>query len=192
MSSSSTMLIQKASAQMMAQSPPVGQMGPGMMGHGTMMGNLGMMGGPMMMGNRNFTGMMHPGMMMMATPNVTGSVPILPTISKAIASQVHTSLVNATMTAEKTVGSNTHAVMSHLGIENGFLVYTICTIDSNNNMHRVIVDAGNGKVLSNQQIPMREAMMMHGGGLMMGPQSGMGMMGPMMMNPGMMMMCGIS
>ena len=65
------MLIQKASAQMMAQSPPVGQMGPGMMGHGTMMGNLGMMG-PMMMGNRNFTGMMNPGMMA-AAPNVTGS-----------------------------------------------------------------------------------------------------------------------
>jgi hypothetical protein len=74
------------------------------------------------------------------------------------------------MTAEKTVGSSAaHAVMSHLGIENGFLVYTIfLTIDSNNNMHRrVIVDAGNGKVLSNQQIPMREAMVMHGGGMMM-------------------------
>lgn len=193
LSSSSTMQIQKASAQMMVQSPPsVGRMGPGMMGHGTMMDNLGMMGGPMMMGNRNFTGMMNPGMMMMAAPNVTGSVPIFPTISKAIASQVHTSLVNATMIAEKTVGSNAHAVMSHLGIENGFLVYTICTIDSNNNMHRVIVDAGNGKVLSNQQIPMREAMimhmMMHGGGMMMmGPPS-MGMMHPdMMMQHGMMM-----
>ena len=64
-------------------------------------------------------------MMMMAAPNVTGSVPVFPAISKAIASQVHTSLVNATMTAEKTVGSNAHAIMSHLGIENGFLVYTI-------------------------------------------------------------------
>jgi len=78
------------------------------------------------------------------------------------------------MTAEKTVGSSTaHAVISHLGIENGFIVYTICNIDSNNNMHRrVIVDTGNGKVLSNQQIPMREAMMMHGGGMMMGPMMG--------------------
>jgi hypothetical protein len=76
------------------------------------------------------------------------SVPIFPIISKGC--------------------SAAHAVMSHLGIENGFLVYTVCTIDSNNNMHRrVIVDAGNGKVLSNQQIPMREAMMMHGGGMMM-------------------------
>ena len=30
-------------------------------------------------------------------PNVTGSVPIFPTISNSISSQVHTSLVNATM-----------------------------------------------------------------------------------------------
>jgi hypothetical protein len=158
-----TMPIQKSSAQMM---------GPGMM-----------------MRNQNFTGMMGPMMgprMMAVAPNITGSVPMFPTIAKAISSQVHTSLVNATMTAEKTVGSNAHAISTHVGIENGFLVYTAWVIDSNNNMHRVIVDAGNGKVLSNQQIPMREAMMMmhmmmHGGGMMMmSPQSGMGMMGPMM------------
>ena len=164
-----TMPIQKSSAQMM--------------GSGMMM-NPGMMGSGMMMRNQNFTGMMGPMMgprMMAVAPNITGSVPMFPTIAKAISSQVHTSLVNATMIAEKTVGSNAHAVSSHVGVQNGFLVYTICTIDSNNNMHRVIVDAGNGKVLSNQQIPMREAMMMHGGGMMMmGPQSGMGMMGPMM------------
>jgi uncharacterized membrane protein YkoI len=116
--------------------------------------------------------------------NITGSIPIFPTISKAIASQVHTSLVNASMAAEKTVGGDAHAVSSHLGVENGFLVYTIWTIDSNNNIHRVIVDAGDGKVLSNQQISMREMMMMRGGMgdgmMMMGPPS-MGMMGPDMM-----------
>jgi hypothetical protein len=122
--------------------------------------------------------------------NITGSIPIFPTISKAIASQVHTSLVNASMAAEKTIGADAHAVSSHLGVENGFLVYTIWTIDSNNNIHRVIVDAGDGKVLSNQQISMREMMMrggMSGSMMMMGPPS-MGMMGPgiMMGHHGMM------
>ena len=135
----------------------------------------GMMSGPNMMRG--------PGTTMMSNitgTNITGSIPIFPTISKAIASQVHTSLVNASMTAEKTVGGDAHAVSSHLGVENGFLVYTIWTIDSNNNIHRVIVDAGDGTVLLNQQISMRE-MMMHGGGIMMmGPPS-MGMMGPDMM-----------
>ena len=152
---SSTTPIQKASAQMMAQ-PPAGMMNPGMM-----------------MRNQNFTGMM----MMAAAPNVTGSVPIFPTISNAISSQVHTSLVNATMTAEKTVGSNAHAVSSHVGVQNGFLVYTVWVIDSGNNIHRVIVDVGNGKVLSSQQLPtgpgmMMMHMMMHGGGMMMGPMMG--------------------
>jgi hypothetical protein len=120
--------------------------------------------------------------------NITGSIPIFPTIAKAIASQVHTSLVNASMTAEKTVGGDAHAVSSRLGVENGFLVYTIWTIDSNNNIHRVIVDAGDGTVLSNQQISMREMMMMMRGG--MGGGDGMMMMGPPnmgMMGPGMMM-----
>jgi len=141
-----TSIHHQANAQMMMGQP---QGGPNMMrGPGTMM---------------NITG-----------ANITGSVPIFPTISKAIALQVHTSLVNASMTAEKTVGGDAHAVSSHLGVENGFLVYTIWTIDSNNNIHKVIVDAGDGTVLSNQQISMREMMMM------MGPPS-MGMMGPGMM-----------
>jgi hypothetical protein len=84
------------------------------------------------------------------------------------------------MTAEKTVGGDAHAVSSHLGVENGFLVYTIWTIDSNNNIHRVIVDAGDGTVLSNQQISMKEMMMMRGGSMMGGggdDGDGMMMMG---------------
>ena len=121
------------------------------------------------------------GMMVMGNPgvNITGSVPIFPTIANALASQVHISLSNATTTAEKNVSSNAHGVAARLGVENGFLVYTIEVIDPSNNFHRVIVDVGNGKVLSSQQLSMRE--MMHGG---MG--MGMGMMG----HPGMGMMMG--
>ena len=47
-------------------------------------------------------------------------------------------------------------------------------LDSNNNFHGVLVDAGNGKVLASTQMSMM-AMMQMG---MMGP--GMGMMGPSM------------
>ena len=52
--------------------------------------------------------------MMMGTygPNITGSVAIGPTIAKAIAPQIHVSLVNASMIAEKTVGANAHASCS--------------------------------------------------------------------------------
>jgi len=119
-------------------------------------------------------------------PNITGSIPIVSTISKATASQVHIGLSNATTTAEKSVGTNAHAVIAHLGIVNGFLVYTILLTDSNSNFHYVTVDVGNGKVLSSNQLSMMA--MMRGGAMMMAMDPammivpGMGMMiGPVMM-----------
>jgi hypothetical protein len=69
------------------------------------------------------------------------------------------------------------------------LVYDVFILDINNNVHRVIVDPGNGKVLSNQPMSLMDMMaMMHPsmgmGGMMMG---GPGMIGHwMMMQPGMM------
>ena len=55
--------------------------------------------------NTNMTGQNKPNMMMGTYgPNITGSVAIGPTMAKAIASQVHVSLANASIIAEKTVG----------------------------------------------------------------------------------------
>ena len=42
---------------------------------------------------------------------------------------------------------------------NGYLIYSVPIVDSNNNIHRVIVDAGNGKVLSSQQVPFGNPLM---------------------------------
>jgi hypothetical protein len=68
-------------------------------------------------------------------PNITGSIPIVSTISKSTASQIHTSLPNATAIAEKSVGINALAVLARLGIVHGFLVYTILVTDSDSNFH---------------------------------------------------------
>jgi uncharacterized membrane protein YkoI len=103
--------------------------------------------------------------------NITGSVPLLPTMMQALKSRVHTNLNDATTTALKSVGGNSSAVAAFIHPENGFLVYNVIVLDSNNNIHRVIVDAGNGKVLSSQSMSMTNMMMGHGG-------AGMGMMGP--------------
>ncbi len=138
---------------------------------GTMMGP---QSGMMMMGG--------PGMMM-TTPNrenITSSINLMNIISNAIGSQIKVSLSNATTTAETSVGNNSHAVAAHIGDENGYLVYTIFVLDPNMNFNTVIVDPGNGQVLSSKQISKEEHLMMHKG--MMGP----GMMGPGMMGPGMM------
>jgi hypothetical protein len=155
---SSNMPIQKASAQMMTRPPSVGRMEPGMMG-------------PMMsMRNQNFTGMMNPAIMMSAAaPNITGSVNLSSTIGNALASQIKVGLSQAADAAEKAIGNNSHAVSAHLGQANGYLVYTVWVVDSSFKFHRAIVDAGNGKVLSSQQLPMRPGMMMGMNPMMMGP-----------------------
>lgn len=114
-------------------------------------------------------------------PNITGTVALGPTIAKAIASQVHVSLSNASIIAEKAVGPNAHAAAVRIGVVHGFLVYMALVVDSSNNFHGVIVDAGNGKVLASTQMSiagmMRSGMGMMGSGMMMGSDM---MMGPSM------------
>jgi uncharacterized membrane protein YkoI len=85
--------------------------------------------------------------------NLTGSVQIFPKLSQIIQSKANTSLIAAAGDAEKAVGLNSHATSAHIKIVNGYLVYSVRVVDTNNNIHRVIVDAGNGKVLSSQQVP---------------------------------------
>jgi len=108
-------------------------------------------------------------------PNITGSVSLAPLIAKAIASRVNVSLVNAAMIAEKAVGTNAHAVSVRLAVVHGFLVYRALVVDSNYGFHTVLVDAGNGKVLSSAQLSIAN-MLMHRGMLMRnGMMSGPGM-----------------
>jgi uncharacterized membrane protein YkoI len=118
-------------------------------------------------------------MMMTGNPgaNITGSVPLLPTMMQALKSRVHTSLNDATTTALKSVAGNSSAVAAFIHPENGFLVYNVIVLDANNNIHRVIVDAGNGKVLSSQSMSMMNMMMGPGMGMMGHGGAGMGMMG---------------
>jgi hypothetical protein len=88
--------------------------------------------------------------------NLTSSIPLNPSLSpKALLSQVHVSLVNATTTAEKSVGTNAHSIAVRLGTVNGHLVYSALVYDMNTGtLHGVLVDPGNGKLLASTQIPM--------------------------------------
>lgn len=62
--------------------------------------------------------------------NITGSIDFMSAIAKAIASQIKTSLSDATIAAEKSIGNNSHAVSAHIGDENGYLVYVVAIVDS--------------------------------------------------------------
>ena len=133
----------------------------------------------------------NPFSMSSSSQNWTGSISLFSPIIDAFKSKIHTTLNDATTNAIKAVagGSNSSAVAAFIHPEGGFLVYDVYVLDSSNNIHRVIVDPGNGKILSNQRMSVMDMMtMVHNPmGMMMGGPS-MGMMGgpDMMMQHGMM------
>ena len=128
--------------------------------------------------------------------NWTGSISIFSPILDAFKSKIHTTLNDATTSALNAVGgggSNSSAVAAFIHPENGFLVYDVFVLDSSNTIHKVIVDPGNGRVLSNQPMSLMDMMfMMHpsmgmmGHGMMMGPPGMMMDHGTGMMQHGMM------
>ncbi len=133
---------------------------------------------------------MRPFSMHMSSPlqnqNWTGSISLASPILDMFKSKIHTTLSDATTSALNAVGggSNSSAVAAFIHPENGFLVYNVLVLDSSNNVHRVLVDPGNGKVLSNQPMSMMEMM------FMMHPSMGMGSMMMGGGGPGMGMMMG--
>ena len=107
-------------------------------------------------------------------PNIAGSVSLAPLIAKAIASRVNVSLVNAATIAEKAVGTNAHAVSVRLAVVHGFLVYRALVVDSNYGFHNVLVDAGNGKVLSSAPLSIANMLMRRGMFMRNGMMNGSG------------------
>jgi hypothetical protein len=126
--------------------------------------------GPMMM-NPNMMNLM--GGMMNFGQNVTGSINLMDSMFNSVASQIKVNLTDAVATAQKQLGEKSRVVAANLGIDNGFLTYTIRAIDPDMKMHTLIIDPANGKVLLTQNIPRFH---------LIGPN----MMGSMMMNPNMM------
>jgi len=85
-----------------------------------------------------------------AGSNITGSLSLQNMLAKKAGSEVHLSLANASTIAEKAVGPNSHAISVRIGVVHGFVVY-IALVQSHG-IHRVLVDAGNGKALSSTQL----------------------------------------
>lgn len=147
-----------------------------------------MMSGPNMMNKGKMC--MASGMNFTRGENITGSIDFMSAITKAIASQIKTSLSDASSAAEKSIGNSSHAVGAHVSDENGYLVYVVAVVDSSGKVHKLIIDPTNGKILLSRELSGFEALMMlhqgmQGGGhdmSMMNPDFNYGH--PMMMNPG--------
>jgi hypothetical protein len=100
-----------------------------------------------------------------STINFTGSIPISQILTDAFKTYVHVSLNNAITTAEDNIGNNSTTIAAFIHPEKGFVVYNIFTVDSNNDVHKIIIDPGDGSVLSSQKMTFKEMMwMVHGGG----------------------------
>jgi hypothetical protein len=100
-----------------------------------------------------------------STINFTGSIPISQILTDALKTYIHVSLNDAITTAEDNIGNNSTTIAAFIHPEKGFVVYDIFTVDSNNDVHKVIIDPGDGSVLSSQKMTFKEMMwMVHGGG----------------------------
>ncbi len=108
--------------------------------------------------------------------NFTGSISIFQPIINEFKSSINTSLTDAISTAEQLLGNNATTLAAFIHPEREYIVYNVFSLDANNNPHKVIVDPGNGNILTSQQISFMEMMMMlHGDSYKAGPH-GMGMM----------------
>ena len=75
--------------------------------------------------------------------NITGSIPIGPTINGAIYSKVRTALSDAISIAQKSLSSNTSTTLAFIRPLNGYLVYDVhVRNNSNNTTTAVIVEPG--------------------------------------------------
>jgi hypothetical protein len=111
-----------------------------------------------------------------STINFTGSIPISQILIDAFKVNILVSLGDAIATAEDNIGNNSTTIAAFIHPEKGFVVYNIFTVDSNNDIHKVIIDPGDGSVLSSQKMTFEEMMwMVHGGGGSEGMKKGHGM-----------------
>lgn len=109
---------------------------------------------------------------------INGTINMMQTMFDAIASKMNLTLNDAITTAEQSVGNNSYAMVAMSQEKDGFMVYSVILGTPNMEFYKVIVDPGNGQVLSSNEMSMMEWMMMHEqlqheGGMMMTKGGGM-------------------
>jgi hypothetical protein len=73
-------------------------------------------------------------------------------IIDTLKSKVKVDIVDAGSSAEKALGSGGRLGAISLAPVNGYLVYQAYGIDSSNNIHRLIIDVGNGNILADTRV----------------------------------------
>jgi hypothetical protein len=92
---------------------------------------------------------------------INGTINLEQTIIEAIDSKVNTSLTQAITTAEQSAGINSFALAAFGADIGGDLVYMIILGTPGTEFYNVIVDPGNGQILSSQKSSQKEIEEMH-------------------------------
>lgn len=90
-----------------------------------------------------------------------GTINLQQTIFDAFRSKLNISLIQAMTTAEHTVGNNSFAVAGFGGEYGGYLTYQIILGTPRMEFYVVLVDPGNGHVLTTQKVTAAELEKMH-------------------------------
>ena len=90
-----------------------------------------------------------------------GTINLEQTILEAIGSKVNTSLTQAITTAERTVGNDSFAVAAFGSEYGGYFAYQIILGTPRMEFYTVLVDPGNGHILSTQKVSAAELEKMH-------------------------------
>jgi len=85
------------------------------------------------------------------------SIKIFELMVKLIKSQNGISLKDSLEIAENEIGPDSWIYLAIPGIDSGCLVYLILLIDSHNNIVNLIIDAGDGKILSKTIMDMKDS-----------------------------------
>jgi uncharacterized membrane protein YkoI len=91
---------------------------------------------------------------------INGTIDIMDTMFEAIASKLNITLTDAITTAQQSVGNNSYAMEAKGGMKDGFMVYSVVLGTPDMEFYKVIVDPGNGQILSSNELSMMEWMMM--------------------------------
>lgn len=108
---------------------------------------------------------------------INGTINLEQTIIEAIDSKVNTSLTQAITTAEQSVGNNSFALAAFGADLGGYLTYIIILGTPGMEFYNVIVDPGNGQILSSQessQKEIEERHLAHSAAVVEGAGSGVG------------------
>src|SRR5215204_1830600 len=92
---------------------------------------------------------------------INGTINLEQTIFEAIGSKINTSLTQAMITAERSVGSDSFAVAAFGSEEGGYFAYRIILATPGMKFYWVKVDPGNGQILETQQVSQKELDKMH-------------------------------